>query len=264
MPKVETIESIDANHIQMAKCKSRSDESYRAIAGVLKQFLKNGSPGADLLIRSAIQTQQEETLNARQEADTCCATTSYYSIPSRNRWFVGRTKKLKELEEKLITSDNCQKLALVGLGGVGKTQVALQFAYTIKKHWPEYSIFWVPALSAESFEQAFRDIATRCSIALNPGEEDPKESVWRYLNSDLAGKWLLIVDNADDEEILFGGSSNSRSITDYLPESENGLTLFTTRHREIAVSLARNKIVEVQEMDQKEAETFLKKSLTQN
>ena len=122
----------------------------------------------------------------------------------------------------------------------------------------------MPALSAESFKQAFRDIATRCSIALNPEEEDPKESVWRYLNSDLAGKWLLIVDNADDEEILFGGSSNSRSITDYLPESENGLILFTTRHREIAVSLARNEIVEVQEMDQKEAETFLKKSLTQN
>ena len=104
-------------------------------------------------------------------------------------------------------------------------------------------------LSAESFEQAFRDIATRCSIALNPEEEDPKETVWRYLNSDLAGKWLLIVDNADNEEILFRGSSNSKSITDYLPESENGLTLFTTRHREIAVSLARNEIVEVQEMD---------------
>lgn len=71
LPKVERIESIDANHMQMAKCKSRSDESYRAIAGVLKQFLKYESPGADLLIRSATQTQQEETLNARQEADIC-------------------------------------------------------------------------------------------------------------------------------------------------------------------------------------------------
>ena len=65
LPKVETIESIDANYIQMAKCKIRSDESYRAIASVLKQFLRNKSPGADLLIRSAIQTQQEEILNAR-------------------------------------------------------------------------------------------------------------------------------------------------------------------------------------------------------
>ena len=65
LPKVETIESIDANHMQMAKYKSRSNKSYRAIAGVLKQFLTNKSPVADLLIRSATQIQQEETLIAR-------------------------------------------------------------------------------------------------------------------------------------------------------------------------------------------------------
>lgn len=56
--------------------------------------------------------------------------------------------------------------------------------------------------------------------------------------------------NADDEEILFGGSSDSGRLTDYLPQSEKGLILFTTRHREIAVSLARNRVVEVQEMDE--------------
>lgn len=153
---------------------------------------------------------------------------------------------------------------MFGLGGVGKSQIALELAYRVKEQWPEFSIFWVPAVSAESFELAYRDIATRCSITLDPKEEDPKESVRRYLNSDLAGKWLLIVDNADDEEILFPGSSDSGSVTDYLPQSENGLTLFTTRHREIAVSLARNKIVEVQEMDQEAAQTFLKKSLAED
>lgn len=68
---LETVESIDANHMQMAKCKNRADESYRAIAGVLKQFLKQRSPSADLPIRSVTQTQQEETSSARQEADTC-------------------------------------------------------------------------------------------------------------------------------------------------------------------------------------------------
>lgn len=141
--------------------------------------------------------------------------------------------------------------------------MALQFAYTVKEHWPEYSIFWAPAISAESFERAYRDIATRCSTALDPKQEDPKESVRRYLNSDSAGRWLLIVDNADDKEILFGESSDSGSVIDYLPKSENGLTLFTTRHREIAVLLARHEVVQVQEMNQAEAETFLKQSLTQ-
>ncbi|KAL8660631.1 MAG: hypothetical protein Q9202_006376 [Teloschistes flavicans] len=155
-------------------------------------------------------------------------------------------------------------LALVGLGGIGKTQVALELAYTVHKHRPEYSIFWVPAISAESFEQACRSIATQCCVASDSKDEDTKESVQRYLSSDRAGKWLLIVDNADDEEILFGGSSYSRRITDYLPQSENGRILFTTRHRGIAVSLARNKVVEVQEMDQEEATVFLTNSLTEH
>ncbi|MCJ1381674.1 hypothetical protein MMC17_004785 [Xylographa soralifera] len=261
---LETPESIDANHMQMVKCKDRSDESYRAIAGVLKQFLKKRSTRSELSIRSATQIPQEGTLSARQETDTSCATTSYYSIPfPPNRWFVGRTKKLKELEEKLVTHDDCQKVALVGLGGIGKTQVALKLAYTVKKHRPEYSIFWVSTLSTESFEQAYRDVATRCSITLNPKDEDPKESVRRYLNSDLAGKWLLVVDNADDQDVLFGKADEHRGVKDYLPDSENGLTLFTTRHREIAVSLVGSEIVVLQEMDQKEAEAFLVKSLIQ-
>lgn len=113
-----------------------------------------------------------------------------------------------------------QKLALVGLGGVGKTQVALKLAYTVKDCWPEYSIFWVPAVSGESFEQAYRNIAGYCSIALNPTEKDPTKSVQRYLSSNSAGKWLLIIDNPDDEEILFGAPNESGGVIDYLLESE--------------------------------------------
>ena len=161
-----------------------------------------------------------------------------------------------------MISNDCQKLALVGLDGVGKTQVALELAYTVKERWPEYSIFWVPALSTESFEQAYRDIAIKCSIPLNPKEEDPKESVQRYLSSGSAGKWFLVVDNSDDQETLFETSGELRGVTDYLPQSENGLTLFTTRHREVAVSLVGSEVVEIQEMDSEEAETFLTKSLT--
>ena len=71
LPKIETTESIDANHMQMARCKDRSDESYRVVAGVLKQFLKGGSFSADIPIRSVIQTQREEIPSAQQEVDTC-------------------------------------------------------------------------------------------------------------------------------------------------------------------------------------------------
>ena len=145
----------------------------------------------------------------------------------------------------------------MGLGGVGKSQVALELAYTVKERWPDYSIFWVPAVSSEMFEQAYKEVASLCSISLDPTKEDPKESVRRYLNSNSAGKYLLIVDNADDEELLYGEPDRSKGVTSYLPKSENGLTLFTTRHRHMAVSLAGKGVVEIQEMNDKEAETFL-------
>ena len=163
------------------------------------------------------------------------------------------------MEEKLINSSDCERLALVGLGGVGKTQLALQLAYTVKERWSDCSILWVPAVSRESFEQAYREIASHWSIAL--AKEDPKKSVRQYLESKSAGKWLLIVDNVDDEEVLFGAPEGSTGVMNYLPRNENGLTLFTTRHRKMAVSLARKDIVEIEEMNEEEATTFLGESL---
>jgi hypothetical protein len=43
-------------------------------------------------------------------------------------------------------------MSIVGLGETGNIQVALQFVYEVKEAQPEWSIFWVPALSIESFE----------------------------------------------------------------------------------------------------------------
>ena len=68
------------------------------------------------------------------------------------------------LQQKLMVNQDCQKLSIVGLGGTGKTQVALQFAYSVKERWPEYSILWVPALSMESFEQACASVAKALRI----------------------------------------------------------------------------------------------------
>ena len=283
---LETVESIDANHRQMARCSDRSDPHYRAISGVLKQFIRSGMPDREmsrpqgtLPVRSQTVGTADEVGGARSSqyiflreamlfgilvADVLIDRVSmpYYSIPFlRNRRFIGRNTKLEVLEEKLLISEGCQKLALVGLGGVGKTQVALEFAYRVRESWPEYSIFWVPALSAETFELAYREIARLCSVSTNAEGEDPKELVQRHLSTELAGKWLIIVDNADDQEVLFGPPDKPGGITDYLPEKENGLVLFTTRNREAAVSLAGIDVVEVHEMDRQEAVAFLEKSL---
>jgi tetratricopeptide (TPR) repeat protein len=151
-------------------------------------------------------------------------------------------------------------MSIVGLGGTGKTQVALQFAYGVKEAQPEWSIFWVPAVSMESFEQACAEIVQALHIPQSADKEDAKELVKQYLSSGRARRWLLVVDNVDDPNLLFG-SDQSGGIVDYLPESEGGVTVYTTRTLEVAVSLTRGDVLELGAMDRGDAIDFLSESL---
>ncbi|KAK4148384.1 nucleoside phosphorylase domain-containing protein [Chaetomidium leptoderma] len=186
----------------------------------------------------------------------------YIPLPE-NRRFIGRDRTLDTLKAMLLVRKEWRKAAIVGLGGVGKTQVALQLAYWTKKHRPEFSIFWVPALSNATFEQAFTAMARKLPIQSGGEDDDLKESVRRYLSSEAAGPWLLVVDNADDRDILFGSADLPGGISQYLPESDDGLTLFTTRSREVAVSVTGRDVIELDKMDPPEAAEFLENSLIQ-
>jgi tetratricopeptide (TPR) repeat protein len=181
---------------------------------------------------------------------------------SRNKSFIGRTEEIDALERKLIVEQDCQKIAVVGLGGVGKTQVVLQFAYSVLEKYPDVSVFWIHALSSETFEQACREVASVLGIlGAEDGKEDVKELVQRHLSAERAGKWMLVVDNADDMEVL-EKSDGQKGILDYLPESELGLTLFTTRDKKTAHALAGNGIVIVEKLNPGTASDLFKKMLT--
>ncbi len=73
-----------------------------------------------------------------------------------------------------------------------------------------------------------------------------------------------MVDNADDIDTVFGspdGRNWRDGLNKYLPENENGVVLFTTRSRQMAVSAAGGDVVELFEMDPGEAADYLRKSL---
>ena len=158
---------------------------------------------------------------------------------------------------------DCQKVAISGLGGIGKTQVALQFAYSVKEDCPEFSISWVQALSMVTFEQNCMEIAR--ALGIHQGQEskkDVKELVRQRPCAKAAGKWLLIVDNADDLDLL-RGLRQTEGLLASLSESDDGLTIFMTRHGGVAQYLAGSDVVKIGKMEKQEAVKLLEKSLIQ-
>ncbi|KAK4197446.1 putative kinesin light chain [Triangularia verruculosa] len=252
---IETVESIDADHRQMARCKCRTDSQYRKIHGVLKEFLLAGAPNGDGLMLQDSGLSSGGIAEIDPPVAIGALQPCHYIPMPRNPRFVGREAELDTLRQKLLRNDAVRNTALVGLGGMGKTQVALRLAYWVKDNEPEYSIFWVPALSEATFEQACAEIVKKLASGKSSGDENPKRLLRDYLNSPVAGKWLLVVDNADDHNLLSG------SLANYLPESECGRTLFTTRSRKVAVDAAGSDVVELDKMSPQDAVSHLKESL---
>ncbi|KAG5821351.1 hypothetical protein H9Q74_008318 [Fusarium xylarioides] len=192
-------------------------------------------------------------------------TRTHYLPLRSNKNFTGREGTIAELQKLLFTDPNGQRVALVGLGGVGKTQIALQLAHLVKKDNQtdrSYSVIWMPALSMASFEQACTKMIGEFGIE-QANEEDPKETFKRFLSSEKAGKWFLIVDNADNIETIYGTAKDPGGIDQFIPDCEHGYTLYTTRSREVAVSVAPNNVVKLSEMDDKDAKALLQASLIQ-
>ncbi|CRG92730.1 hypothetical protein PISL3812_09796 [Talaromyces islandicus] len=179
---------------------------------------------------------------------------------ARNPKFVGREDEITKLEELITMQDGPGRIAITGLGGVGKTQVALELAYRIRDRDKECSILWIPCTSHAMIEQMYLHIAQKLGLHdVNPAEV--KEQVKIYLSSERAGKWLLVFDNADDAEIWFTANDAAPSLEDYLPESEQGRILFTTRNRKLAMKLASFNIVSIPDVDKETAKEILDKTL---
>ncbi|KAF5675741.1 acyl transferase acyl hydrolase lysophospholipase [Fusarium denticulatum] len=219
-------------------------ENKRVIDKFIQSLTRNSN--AKLAEESNANTATEDTSNS-----------IVHSIPfPENKGFSGRITVINTLKDKLFKTDGCNRVALVGLGGAGKTQFALHMAYWAKGHEEDCSVFWIPAFSMAGFEQECVQLVKKLDISCSEGE-DAKEVVKRHLSSGKVKRWFMVVDNADDIDILRFSRSSDRGIFNFLPYHANGRILITTRSREVAFAM-KNQVVELMQMDPKEASELLR------
>ena len=138
-------------------------------------------------------------------------------LPPRPDVLAGREALLGRLDSLLTGGDQPRTVVLCGLGGVGKTSVAVEYAH---RHLAEVGVAWQVAagdlavLAAELAELAAqlaeRDVAD---------PRDPVASVHAVLAA-CPGQWLLVFDNAIDEA----------SVRRFLPPAGRGRVLITSQN----------------------------------
>jgi tetratricopeptide (TPR) repeat protein len=186
----------------------------------------------------------------------------------RNAQFAGRGPQLHFLK-KHVEAKRGQSLAVHGLGGCGKTALVAELAYRLKEEEPGCAIFWVLALNEETFERAYRKIGVALGIphirdSQSDDNVDVKSLVKEWLSRDDSKPWLMIIDNADDARLLLDNTNtkSGKRLLDYLPRSNKGAFIFTTRSRKAAVDVA-NTAFELPHLTGAEGVEFIKKRLSE-
>jgi hypothetical protein len=167
------------------------------------------------------------------------------NVPREEFSFFGRRAELEFLERRIITAQDCQKLAVFGAGGMGKTALVRSFAQSVADQHPDMSVFWLRVQSAEAFESDAAEIVHQLSLRLAAKlSGDVIDLVRRHFSAPSAGKWLLIVEDVDDAETM-DPSTRSTGLLRHLPESPLGATIFTTHSPSVAHCLAGRDVLEL-------------------
>jgi tetratricopeptide (TPR) repeat protein/DNA-binding XRE family transcriptional regulator len=169
-----------------------------------------------------------------------------WNVPyRRNPFFTGREEILDNLYTVLRSSKAAgltQTQAISGLGGIGKTQVAVEYAYRYRDHYQ--AILWINASTRDALSTDFAMLGALLDLP-EQHEQDQDivvRAVKRWLTSHT--HWLLILDNVDNLEMIL----------DFLPMHGTGDVLLTTRLQAVG-TIAQS--IEVEKMGLDEGVMFL-------
>lgn len=178
------------------------------------------------------------------------------NLPLKNESFIGRKNLLTWVRYELSESESARTLILFGAGGIGKTQLALNYAWAHKHDYTAVLLFNANDVSAirASFLKIANELIKFYASLLPHGptpygliseylglkdlvDHEGKivikeerldcvvEAVKLWLSADGNNRWLAIYDNYNDVD--------SFTLQEYLPKTRSGTNLITTRRRDL-------------------------------
>ncbi|KAL5371686.1 hypothetical protein DPSP01_014087 [Paraphaeosphaeria sporulosa] len=159
------------------------------------------------------------------------------SIPEAAQ-FVAREEELSKMHKLLQDHNSRSAVVLHGLGGIGKTQLAVQY---IRRHKEKHTaIFWLNANDEDSLRLSFRGIAQQIlthhpstrelmNVDLEGDLDRVVSAVKAWLNLRDNTRWLMVYDNYDNPRTSNRFDRSAVDVRRYLSESDQGSIIITTR-----------------------------------
>ncbi len=169
----------------------------------------------------------------------------YWNMPiQQNEHFTGREEILAQLHESLQTEQGAALTQVIeGLGGIGKTQIAVEYVY---RHHTKYDIvWWVNAETKVTIQSAFASLTEELGLEEKDAQkqEIKVRAALKYLNQN--PDWLLIFDNVESGDVIYN----------YRPQYKLGHVIITTRNQNLQ---GVGKSITIDKWTDEEAKRFVK------